>query len=1097
MTTRSGGALAIALMVLLGLTVLTGSGVAKSPEPALHMQAPAPGEVVDEFPAPQFAPTREDTAWFGGDNGSGVAYAGGVWDFETPGSNGYQGCRSFDETANPATYFGRVTALDFLNGGDPCIPMILGTPGMIWCGVHQDEADQRGFLAGMGYQNMMCQRAFSPLYANFNPTNQAIDLSFSYFNHSEGGYDYSYVYVLCYDAAGEVIEEYMVTKFDGAIGDYQAPAFYDEGVEVPAGMLPPATAQVQVELRFDSDGVWSDEDGFWDSPCGPFAADDVVITVGASTGTYNFDNDAQGWTFDRCTGIGAYMHIVHDYEYNEWVDELGLGCECPLDGDAIGFVSTVCTNGPGLVPGQIEQFETGPVPRAGYPGPYYNKVVVEHDQFVNFPHSTGAHYRPGWRMYPFTNEVNPVPRWSQRHGTAVWYFTTNPYCGLDRENLSTMAGEPLPVEWDSVKYTYEIYCSCDAFGTPPTVCVEEGCTGGAPVIDNCRLGLTHSPYAPPITLMDGGLFMDGFGQNYPTFLDPCDRCNANVSYDLSRDDTAKNDWHGDSAVVMGPVVGSQAARFLCEMCFKVARVGPCQHAVPGYQTWRSRLASDPEDDFVCVLMDSLETQNHTQIWKNKFYTYFHENATGYAGSPDYGPQNEILPDKIWVPGTRIEYYYRSYYYNGGAPPSEYYTLGYPPAFEVEFLPGMRNSPGAPYVIEWPSVLYVDAYNRGATETYMSAALEQLGIAFDKFDLTDNTSNFNASFQRSLGGTTYNPGGYGNNGCTMEQLLGYRLIIFSNGSYGIGSCERRDFDLFESWLETTDCAIYTQRRGIVFDGDAICKVMADNVYGLAIQFCHNVLGTRLVADSYAAYNEDLASCVYLAPATGAAFAAEGALRGTCMGVGSNVVGVQPGLPNVTGNLDYWSFEQTGNQEYVDYAQVVRRDQQAGVANWRSAVNGFGFGHLTERGSPGNLCPADSAAVINGILDIYGPMLGWIAQGATPFGLWFGACFSWHDVPDETHLSGPVNYLHQSRPNPFNTRATIRFSLASAGEVDLVIYDVAGRLVKTLLHGEAPAGESSLVWDGTDSDGNRAGAGVFWMQMTTHDGFSSGKKMMLLK
>jgi flagellar hook assembly protein FlgD len=86
---------------------------------------------------------------------------------------------------------------------------------------------------------------------------------------------------------------------------------------------------------------------------------------------------------------------------------------------------------------------------------------------------------------------------------------------------------------------------------------------------------------------------------------------------------------------------------------------------------------------------------------------------------------------------------------------------------------------------------------------------------------------------------------------------------------------------------------------------------------------------------------------------------------------------------------------------------------------------------------------------------------------------------------------------SRPNPFTTSATIRFNLASAGAVDLVVYDVNGRLVKTLLSGTATAGENTVVWDGTDNANNRVEGGIFWMQMTTHDGYQSGKKMLVLR
>jgi hypothetical protein len=169
----------------------------------------------------------------------------------------------------------------------------------------------------------------------------------------------------------------------------------------------------------------------------------------------------------------------------------------------------------------------------------------------------------------------------------------------------------------------------------------------------------------------------------------------------------------------------------------------------------------------------------------------------------------------------------------------------------------------------------------------------------------------------------------------------------------------------------------------------------------------------------------------------------------------------------------------------------------VANWRSVVNGFSFHHMTERGSGCEEYPVDSVHVVAGVSNLYGPMVEWLARGGSPFTEWLYPCHGFGDVLGESHLSGPVTCLHQSRPNPFNTRAMIRFSLASAGEVDLTIYDVAGRLAKPLMHGEASAGESSLTWDGTDGEGNRVGAGVFWMQMTTHDGFSSGRKMLLMR
>lgn len=66
------------------------------------------------------------------------------------------------------------------------------------------------------------------------------------------------------------------------------------------------------------------------------------------------------------------------------------------------------------------------------------------------------------------------------------------------------------------------------------------------------------------------------------------------------------------------MVSSEYGRWLCEMCFKIARTGARQDIVPECHAWKDRLGSDPEDGYVCVLMDSLETI--AGPWKNKFAT---------------------------------------------------------------------------------------------------------------------------------------------------------------------------------------------------------------------------------------------------------------------------------------------------------------------------------------------------------------------------------------------------------------------------------------------------------------------------------------------
>jgi hypothetical protein len=80
---------------------------------------------------------------------------------------------------------------------------------------------------------------------------------------------------------------------------------------------------------------------------------------------------------------------------------------------------------------------------------------------------------------------------------------------------------------------------------------------------------------------------------------------------------------------------------------------------------------------------------------------------------------------------------------------------------------------------------------------------------------------------------------------------------------------------------------------------------------------------------------------------------------------------------------------------------------------------------------------------------------------------------NDVADPTGIGGPrvVSRLEQNYPNPFNPSTTIRYSLARDGHVSLRVYDVAGRLVRTLVDdSQVPLeGGFAVTWDGTNDLG----------------------------
>ena len=100
--------------------------------------------------------------------------------------------------------------------------------------------------------------------------------------------------------------------------------------------------------------------------------------------------------------------------------------------------------------------------------------------------------------------------------------------------------------------------------------------------------------------------------------------------------------------------------------------------------------------------------------------------------------------------------------------------------------------------------------------------------------------------------------------------------------------------------------------------------------------------------------------------------------------------------------------------------------------------------------------------------------------------------------EVAVPFPDQYaLFNNYPNPFNPKTTIRFQLPETQQVKVVIYDIRGSVVKTLVNNDVyNAGDHRVVWDATDERGNRVASGMYIYS------FQAGKfnkigKMILLK
>lgn len=251
------------------------------------------------------------------------------------------------------------------------------------------------------------------------------------------------------------------------------------------------------------------------------------------------------------------------------------------------------------------------------------------------------------------------------------------------------------------------------------------------------------------------------------------------------------------------------------------------------------------------------------------------------------------------------------------------------------------------------------------------------------------------------------------------------------------------------------------------------------------------------------------------------------------LGAAAVGVsdpQPAGDGLAGVIVAWNDPRGGAKAQV-YAQ---RADSLGVTLW--ATDGIG------------ISPTDSAqAVITGISDgLGGAIFGWddersagtdldiFAQSVAPDGSlrwsasgllvataagtrrlttsapdgYGGALFGWEDFRGGTtsdvyairltSLGTGVGSagvprtparLYPARPNPFNPRTTLDFSLDAPSHFRFAIHDVRGRLVRLLEEGDAGAGRRSYTWDGLNEVGAACGSGVYFAVLTVRGAIHS--------
>jgi hypothetical protein len=821
----------------------------------------------------------------------------------------------------------------------------------------------------------------------------------------------------------------------------------------------------QIRFVFTSDSEGSDEDGLYDSD-GAAILDN--ISVSDSIGLLDYEDCESAPVGQRYAGIwigrpptpyGEYSGLKANLQDND-------PCGDNLATQIVFFIGSLIPASSYPWPGMwVTPFCMG---TGGYESPCQNEIVISpvidmkrysiscnstqngtipegelgglqgallrFTVYADLPYENLVFYK--WAVRPIDDGC-PGP-WRDR-GLLYWHDGAE---YLQRtEDVSDL------VTSDNIQIALGVVDMCDVWYAGPGSCAEHT---PAPWFDNVRL-YRYAVTGPQWIYRDMDLFQDNFAST--------DSIGGFVSADMAQDINAPDDPSirpGDSIVVRctstggggiaaGP--GGGPAVYMHVRCTSI-----------GYPVKPSLAGSQLEGDYGHYVSD------------DGTWTIIQADTAriGLAAYPDYYMFD--LNDELFTYGYMIEYYFTADdnaaahtalprgadHFTSESPyrGSSYY-------FEFTCLPTMTS--GELYVDDYDGIGSFD----GLVQNYFDRTFKDVHISSgppDRYDVkapSSLVSNSLASRARP-----------------SHLLAAYNLIIWDSGDLSVGTiCDGTaggdksdDCTLLAAWMDSADGSY----PGVWILGDGVAEDLAARSSPQSQALLGTWCGASLKNGSYF----DL---------TGGRVG--GVVTPLVTGVSS--VFVHTGVPDkflafgsCPGLNAFDVLEKTGTGQYaLKYPDYGGEPQYAAIQ--AEHINGagmparsmwFGFSWMFMRDEVA-AAPMDRNLVYRDVTR------GWLMGGLLG--------------PDITDAATPRAYaLAQNYPNPFNPSTTIRFDMKEKGLVTVKIYDVAGRLVRTLVSEVKEAGAYSAVWDGRNNLGAHVASGIYFYKMEAK-GFSATKKLVLLR
>jgi hypothetical protein len=949
----------------------------------------------------------------------------------------WQGWTRLDATAQRGDFW-HVDDFAGLGGGSygGLVP-IEGTKSM-WCGVRPSTTDP-----------YLCSWYDAPGYGN-------------YWNQSLGTGSFSFAgtvtlsYRMHYDSEPDY--DYTRVEYDAGGGDWRQIAEYTgAGDTIASHVIALTQARTKLRFHFTSDDMWSDEDGLYNTD-GGCTVDAIRVQDAAALNNYqNFEAIAVGaktagiWTgkaepgYGMCSGLKNNLSDKDPCNDN-FATQIVFIINSPMPCDPWGGLcdTPFCKGDGGLEAPCQNELVISPVINMTKYSLSCNNVQNGTIPVGDLPHLGGATLRfTVYRDLPLENLV--FYRWHVRsvvdgcpgqwRDDGQFNYGAEQACIIEDKDISALVGD------NPIQIGLRVIDMCDEWYLIYGNCASHTPT---PWFDNVRL-YRYKTIGPQWSYRDLDLFQDNFpGQEYAI--------ESYVRADAANDINMPDDpaiLPGDSIVVLctstigGGIAADPAGGPAVYMHVKCAYIGPVPlkpalfgpSLAGGYGSYKS-------DDGVWTIIQGDTARNAGGILRDKYMF--------------------DLNDALFTRGYLIEYYFTARDVAGEESALPRWARSFGPYFEFTCLPTKNTD-----------LLFVDDYGRrgtfvGTVENYWMATLRHVmpypASQVDKYDVNEPSSGASNGLASRA---------------KLNQLINhYEIIVWDSGdlesitiSDGTTNSDKsNDCQMLIDWMNISEhrCGLWICGDDVASDLDGLASTPA---LGLMSTWC----GVDFVATSYYA-------------ATGGV-TGHGNMTPLLTGEADAGIFVHAGVPDKSyayggcPNANRFDvFEKTASGKYAlsypvynsvnRYAAIASSQLNAGGYSVNTMWFGFSWQYLRDDKVA---APIDRFEIAHDVLAFFGNVCNCdITQAATP-----KAC-----------------RLAQNYPNPFNPWTTIKFDMKEKGLVTVKIYDVAGRLVRTLVNEVKNAGAYSILWDGRNNLGMDTASGIYFYKMDTA-GFSATKKLVMLR